>query len=152
MCEKLLVISVFLGRNLNAQQINLAARQHYGCVWVCVVKTPQICYRGCCSVLTRNLKPWLSTQAHKDPRIQPGFQLPSNFPLVTSLVGEKTLGGLWALTDWVDDRLRRPYSLRRRLVYVPVVIWLKGPVLVQAQILGLLVGELCEMCVERWEM
>lgn len=38
------------------------------------------------------------------------------------------------------------------ILYVPVVIWLKGPVLVQAQILGLLVGELCEMSVERWEM
>lgn len=38
------------------------------------------------------------------------------------------------------------------LVCIPVVIWLKGPVLVQAQILGLLVRKLCEMCVKRWEM
>jgi len=35
---------------------------------------------------------------------------------------------------------------------IPVVVWLKGSILVQAQILGLLVSQLCKMCVKRWEM
>lgn len=35
---------------------------------------------------------------------------------------------------------------------LPIVVWLKGPVLVQAQIFGLLVTQLCEVCVKRREM
>lgn len=35
---------------------------------------------------------------------------------------------------------------------IPVVVWLEGPILVQAQILGLLVTQLCEVCVERGEV
>lgn len=37
-------------------------------------------------------------------------------------------------------------------VFIPVVVWLKGPVLIQAQILGLLVGQLCKMCIKCGEM
>lgn len=31
---------------------------------------------------------------------------------------------------------------------IPIVVWLKGPVLVQAQILGLLISQFCKMCVK----
>lgn len=38
------------------------------------------------------------------------------------------------------------------LPHLPVVVWLEGPVLVQAQVLGLLVAQLREVRVERGEV
>lgn len=38
------------------------------------------------------------------------------------------------------------------LIHLPVVIWLERSVLVQAQVLGLLVAQLRQVRVERWEV
>lgn len=94
------------------------------------------------------------------PRIEPGFRS-SRYPLSVRVPlsfdcrpgWTENLAGLrrTGLTK-ENVRLGRALSSRRQLVCVPVVVWLKRPILVQAQILGLLVGELREMCVECWEM
>lgn len=48
--------------------------------------------------------------------------------------------------------LHTSVQTRSGLELIPIVVWLEGAVLVQAQVLGLLVGQLGEMCVKRGEM
>lgn len=53
-----------------------------------------------------------------------------------------------------DYLLNHPIKMRifALAVFLPIVVWLKGPVLIQAQIFGLLVSQFCEMCIECREM